>query len=217
MSIAGYLHEFAVRSVSVLGRDVETSILLRYRGVSVRAASSNAAAGRCDQVEARAGRGLCVDAMDQGSRLVVRDLAAAALWPEWRAAAAEEGFVSAAAVPAQIVEDMSLAINVYSRVDVEWTEEILQVIEAYAELAAAAVRLHLELARVGEDLPDDDAPEDDAGIVERAVGAIMHANGCTADEARGLIESSASNSELTQRAVATTILGALVPAQVHGS
>lgn len=213
MSIAGYLHEFAVRSVAVLGRDVETSILLRFQGVSVRAASSNAAAGRCDQVEARAGRGLCIDAMDSGSRLVVWDLASATRWPEWQAAAAKEGFVSAAAVPAEVVEDMSLAINVYSRVDVEWTEEVLQVIEAYAELAAAAVRLHLELARVGEDL--DGLADGAAGVVERAVGAIMHANGCTADEARELIETSASNSELTQREVATTILGALVPAQVR--
>src|SRR5690606_36950254 len=107
--------EFAVRSVAVLGGNVETSILLRYRGVSMRAASSNAAAARCDQVEARSGEGLCVDAMDTGDLLIVRDLAAEERWPEWREAAAHEGFVTAAAVPAEIVDGMSLALNVYSR------------------------------------------------------------------------------------------------------
>lgn len=210
MSIAGYLHEFAVRSVAVLGGNVETSILLRYRGVSVRAASSNAAAGRCDQVEARSGEGLCVDAMDSGDLLVVRDLSSEERWPEWRAAAAGEGFVTAAAVPAEIVDGMSLALNVYSRAPIDWSDEIQEVIGAYAELAAAAVRLHLERS------PDEETFDEDAGdpgVVERAVGAIMHANGCQADEARELIATSAQNAELTQRAVARTILGALVPGE----
>jgi hypothetical protein len=210
MSIAGYLHEFAVRSVAVLGGNVETSILLRYRGVSVRAASSNAAAGRCDQVEARSGEGLCVDAMDSGDLLIVRDLASEVRWPEWLEAATGEGFVTAAAVPAEIVDGMSLALNVYSRAPIDWSDEIQEVIGAYAELAAAAVRLHLERS------PDDQEFDDDAGdpgVVERAVGAIMHANGCGADEARELIATSAQNAELTQRAVARTILEALVPGE----
>lgn len=211
MSIGGYLHEFAVRSVAVLGGNVETSILLRYRGVSVRAASSNAAAGRCDQVEARSGEGLCVDAMDSGSMLVVRDLAAEDRWPGWREAAAREGFVTAAAVPAEIVDGMSLALNVYARETINWSAETREAIGAYAELAAAAVRLHLEPSASTSEFTVDEG--DDPGEVERAVGAIMHANGCGADEARELIAISAQNAELSQRAVARTILHALVPGE----
>ncbi len=215
MSVAGYLHEFAVRSVAVLGGNVETSILLRYRGVSMRAASSNAAAARCDQVEARSGEGLCVDAMDSGDLLIVRDLASEVRWPEWREAAAHEGFVTAAAVPAEILEGMSLALNVYSRSPIDWTEEVQQVIGAYAELAAAAVRLHLERepAELEGEAASEPSGTGDPGVVERAVGAIMHANGCRAEEARELIATSAQNAELSQRAVALTILRALVPGE----
>src|SRR5699024_11033606 len=175
--------------------------------------SSTAAAARCDQVEARESSGPCVDAMDQMDVQLVTSIADADVWVAWRDAAAGEGFVTAAAVPAEVVPNMNLALNIYSRAAEVWSGGLLRSLTAYAGLAAAAVRLHLDVALVTEEL-DAERAVSDHEIVERAVGAIMHLNNCTDAQARDLIEHAALAREVTKRDVAATILGALVPAVV---
>lgn len=213
MSIAGYLHEFAARCGPVVGHSLDTSITLRYRGITARVASSTAAAARCDQVEAREGSGPCIDAMDQMDIQLVTSIADADAWVVWRDAAAGEGFVTAGAIPAEVVPNMNLALNIYSRSAEVWSGGLLKSLTAYAELAAAAVRLHLDVALASEEL-DAERPVSDHEIVERAIGAIMHLNNCTDTQARDLIEHAALAREVTKRDVAATILGALVPAVV---
>lgn len=209
MSIAGYLHEFAVRCGPVLGQKVETSITLRFRGLAVRAASSTAASGRCDQVEARTGVGPCIDAMESGEIQNVPSVADAEQWPPWQGAAVSEGFVTTVALPAQVVADMQIALNLYARSPMEWTEELLKRLNGYAELAAASVRLHLDHAVASDGLEAN--PPSDAQVVAQAIGAIMHLNQCGVDDAQALIEQAAQSREVSQREVARTILSALVP------
>ena len=213
MSIAGYLHEFAARCGPVVGHSLDTSITLRYRGITARVASSTAAAARCDQVEAREGSGPCIDAMDQMDIQLVTSIADADAdaWVAWRDAAAGEGFVTAGAIPAEVVRTMNLALNIYSRSAEVWSGGLLRSLTAYAGLTAAAVRLHLDVELASEGL-DAERAVSNHEIVERSIGAIMHLNNCTAAQARDLIEHAALAREVTKRDVAATILGALVPA-----
>lgn len=210
MAISSYPHEFAIRAAAVLGSKIEASITVRQLGLTVRAGSSTDAAARCDQVEAMAGAGPCVDAMDQLVVQLVPEIASESRWEAWRAKAAEEGFTSAIAVPALVNSDVSVALNLYSRSLDPWTPELLTAADAYAHLTASAVRLRFELADVEDAAVGLYRKMSETIATERAVGAIMQSNQCTEDEARRILDSAARNRSVSRREVAETILRALV-------
>lgn len=202
--------ELARRAATVLGSGLETSIILREHDVAVRAGSSTAAAGRCDQAEAMASSGPCVDAIDLRSVQVVPLVTGTAGWDAWRGQAEREGFVSALAVPAFVNDDVAVALNLYSRSPDPWTRELLAAADGYAQLAAAMVGLHLRLAELEDSTVGLYRQLSDTAAVERAIGAVMHSNDTSESEARRIIESASKHRNVTRREVAETILRALV-------
>jgi GAF domain-containing protein len=210
MSISSYPEEFARRAAAVLGADIETSVMVREHGVSLRAGSSSAAAARCDQAESMANAGPCIDAMDQHSALVVPVVAEAERWDRWREQALADGYVSALAVPAVVDDSVSVALNLYSRAPDPWTPELITAADGYAQLVGSMVRMHLDLAELEDAAAGLYRNMTDALVTERAVGAIMHTNGCDEDEARRILESASTHRRIGAREVAETILRALV-------
>ena len=100
MTLSSYPYEFARRAGAILGSDLEASITVRQYGVTLRAGSGTDAARRCDQAEARAEDGPCIDAMDQARIRMVEKVADGTGWDRWRRQAVSEGFTTAIAVPA---------------------------------------------------------------------------------------------------------------------
>ncbi len=210
MGIAGFPQEFADRAATILGHGLEVSVTMRQAGVSVRAGSSTEAAARCDQAESLDGRGPCIDAMDHGGRRVIPSAADATEWERWSGQCVEEGFVTAAAVPAAVTADVAVALNVYSRAPDPWTPELLTAADAFAQLVASAVGLRLELAALEDSTAGFYRDMSDAVATERAVGAIMQTNRCSADEARRVIDSASRHRNVSPREVAESLLRALV-------
>lgn len=210
MSISSYPEEFARRAAAVLGADIEASVMVREHGVSLRAGSSTAAAARCDQAESMASAGPCLDAMDRHSAQVVPTVAGAVGWDRWREQALDEGYVSALAVPAVVDDGGSVALNLYARVPDPWTPGLITAADGYAQLLASTVRVHLDLAELEDAAAGLYRNMSDALVVERAVGAIMHTNGCTEEQARRILESASAHRRVGGREVAETILRALV-------
>jgi len=210
MRISTTPFELARRAATVLGHDLEASIIFQEHGVSVRAGSSTDAADRCDQAEARAESGPCVDAINRGTVLVVPEVAGTAGWDAWRAQALREGFVSALAVPAFVNDQVAVALNLYSRSPDPWTRELLTAADGYAQLAASVVGLNLQLAELEDATAGLYRQLSDTAAVERAVGAVMHSNDTSESEARRIIDSASKHRNVTRREVAETILRALV-------
>jgi hypothetical protein len=210
MHISAFPHELAHRAATVLGTKLEASIILGERGFAVRAGSSTDAAGRCDRAESLADEGPCVDAIEKRTVQVVPVIAETERWEAWREQSLREGFVSALAVPASVNADIAVAINLYSRTPDPWTNELVTAADGYAQLAASMVQLHLQLAEFEDATAGLYHQMSDLSATERAVGAIMHANDCTALEARRILESASRNRNVSQREVAETILRTLV-------
>lgn len=211
MTISRYPFEFAQRAAAVLGSGLEVSITVREAGLSLRAGSSSDAAARCDQAEALSGAGPCIAAIERGSTVMVPEIAAAEdRWSAWREQSVSEGFLTSAGVPAQVVPDLGIALNLYSRTPDPWTPELLAAADSYAQLVASAVRLHLELADLEDAAAGIYRTLTDVAVTERAVGAIMHSNGCSAEEARRILDSASRHRNVGAREVAETVLRALV-------
>lgn len=210
MALLRYLEEYAQRAALVLGHGVEASITLREHGVSLRAGSSTPGAGRCDQAEARADTGPCIDAMRDDVVLSTSVPTAPPAWEAWSTAAAREGFAKALAVPAPVGPGVRVAINVYSVDDGEWPAGLADAASASARLAADAVRLQLQFADLGDAVAGFYRTMSDEAAVEQAVGVIMVSDDCTEEEARRLLRSAAGQRGLAERAVAESILRSLV-------
>jgi hypothetical protein len=210
MALSSYLQEYAERAAEVLGEDVEASITVREHGLTLRGGSSDAGSARCDQAEARADSGPCIDAMVAQDLLDVPHVAHETRWASWREQTTHEGFVKALAVPAQVAPGVAVALNLYSRVPGGWPEDLPGIADAYAHLVAAGVRLHLQFAEVDEAAVGLYRSMSDAVAVEQAVGAIMETNGGTQDDARAVLRSTADRRGVDVRVVAESILRALV-------
>jgi hypothetical protein len=209
MALAGYLNDHATSAAGALGDGVEVSITVRDHGVTLLAGSSAPGAGRCDQAEARADEGPCIDAMIHRKVRVVPSVASLSRWHEWRDATVREGFRRAVAVPAKVGPGTMVALNVYSRADVEWNPALLRTVRAMADLVATDVRLHLRFADVEDAAVGLYRRMSDATAVERAVGALMEANGCTPDEARRTLTEAARRRGASPRAIAESVLRAV--------
>lgn len=210
MSISTFPSELALRAAAVLRSDLEASITVRQLGLTVRAGSSTGAAARCDQAESLAGSGPCIDAMNQLTTGVVPVISDVETWDAWRKQATHEGFVSAAAVPAVVDDDIAVALNLYSRSPNPWTSELLTAADGYAQITAAMVRLHLGLAELEDGAVGYHRRMSDTIAIERAIGAIMQTNDCAELEARKILESASLHRNVSQREVAETLLRALV-------
>lgn len=211
MALSSYLHEFAARAADALGGDLEASITVREHGITMRAGSSGDGAGRCDQAEARADAGPCIDAMIEKSVLVVADVAQESRWDAWREQTTREGFAKALAVPSEVSPGVSVALNLYSRSPDGWPAEMLGTADACARLIAAGVRLHLQFADVEDAAAGLYRSMSDGVAVERAVGAIMETNGCSQDEAREVLRSASEHRGVSRRVIAESILRSLAP------
>ncbi|WP_407319315.1 ANTAR domain-containing protein [Isoptericola halotolerans] len=105
---------------------------------------------------------------------------------------------------------MSVALNLYSRAPDPWTPELITAADGYAQLVGSMVLTHLDLAELEDAAAGLYRNMSDALVAERAVGAIMHTNACSEDEARRILESASRHRRIGAREVAETILRALV-------
>ncbi|GEA86806.1 ANTAR domain-containing protein [Cellulomonas cellasea] len=208
--VVAHLHErvspYLRERVGAVARDLGGSagITIQQQGALVRAASSDERAARCGQVEARLGTGPSIAAMEQLHPVVVPRVPEGDGWAAWRACATEVGFASSAAVPAPVARGISVALTLYSAVPGAW--DPLALAEAHRHARLLAAEIAARLARPGE--PPRGALEACLRL-DRAIGVLMHCNGCTAQDAQTALlrASTADHVDLDQ--AASTVLRAL--------
>jgi hypothetical protein len=212
MVLSRYLDECAARAAGVLGTDVEASVTLREHGLTLRAGSSGVAAARCDRAEAMVDDGPCIDAMGDDAVVEVPTVVPDDRWREWSEQARREGFVRALAVPSQVNEDVSLALNLYSRSAGPWDERLVHAAGAYSALIASAVNLQLAFSDLDDAAGTLAHGTSEDEMVQRAIGAVMQTNGCSQDEAAELLRSASRRGGVPESEVARTVLRSLATA-----
>ncbi|MBU5423451.1 GAF domain-containing protein [Cellulomonas hominis] len=135
-----YLDAFAQEAAARLRVPTECSIIVRQKHLLRYAASSAERAAHCDRVEVAAGEGPCVTAIQQLRGELVLDIQADDRWPAWRTAALDGGFRSAAALPAIVDADTTVALNLYADVLDPWERDALVGIDRFAQEVAEAIR-----------------------------------------------------------------------------
>jgi hypothetical protein len=181
-TLRDYLDDFALRAGGQLGGDTEVCITLRHAGADRLAASSSDRAARCDEVEYATNGGPCVTAADVMRVVLVPDIDADDRWPAWRQAALDEGFRSAAGVPAHVADGVEIVLNLYAdRVDA-WDRPAVLRADTYAQHVALTIGLCLEVSRLATTHVDEERALRELELINRLVVAALTDDGDDAGE-----------------------------------
>ncbi len=208
-SIREHMDDFALRAAYRIGPRTHSSISLRHDGYERVVASTGPRPARCDETEFAAGSGPCLTAMDLIQVVPVADVADETRWAAWQRQTSSEGFRSAVAVPAHVVEGADIAVNLYSEDVNPWTTEQLLAADAFAQEIARTVGLCLDVARLMKVADDRAARAEALDVVNQAVGATMATNGCSAVEALTLLRDASRHRNVDLRDVAEAVLEGL--------
>jgi GAF domain-containing protein len=204
--IEEFMGEVAGRVARHVAPGTHGSITLRRpRGITSVATSDDRAA-RCDAVEYEKDSGPCIAAIEDGQIRVVSDLRTDERWPEWREAALDAGFLSGAAVPVEVKEGVSMALNLYSEQVDAWTETALHRAAVYAQEMARTMKISLrseEQAAINADLR---AALASRATIDQAMGVIMAQNKCSADEAFRILRSASQHRNVKLRDIAAAVI-----------
>lgn len=206
-----YLYGHAMRAATHFGNGTQASITFRHHGAIIRAASSDDASARCDQVEALTDDGPCVAAMERLHAILVPHLDSDPRWPHWRKQAVDEGFASALAMGAHVAPGIDVSLNLYSTRPDPWDADALVAADNFAQRIARTMSLRVQLSALAE--PEEYVELTGPELIGQAVGATMQCNGCSADEALELLTGAAANRNIGPEEVAATVLLALTGVQ----
>lgn len=204
-----YLDELARDVAGSFADAAGSSITFQHHGAMLRVASSDEPSARCDQVESRLHHGPCLEAMESQEAVLMPRIADVTRWPEWREQALREGYLSAVAVPAPVAPEVAVALNVYFRRPAPWDDALLAVAQEHARTIARAVQARLALLTAAHAASEVRAAVSTRETVDHAVGAIMHCNACTPEEALDVLRRTGADADVSIETAARIVVGVL--------
>jgi len=166
-------------------------------------ASTSEQADFVEVMQLNAGSGPCVECFTTGSAVVVGDIDnLGATWPEFRAAALQQGFQSVNAVPLRLRGQVIGTINLFRTSVGELNASDASVAQALADVATIGIlqeRLIRETGIVSEQLQ---RALDSRILIEQAKGVLSQLGSIDMEEAFRVMRAYARNNNLSLRLVA---------------
>ena len=175
-------------------------------GELVSQAASHPEPSRLVAMQVASGRGPLIDAITDGLPIVCADTLTETRWPAFAAAALRIGVRSA--VTLSRTGDVVIALSLFGLRPRAVESDQLQLAEllvAYGGALVGAVSDYDESRRVATQLRD---AADARAVVDQAKGILMHALGCTADEALDRMRAVSQRNNLRATEVARRVIDA---------
>jgi GAF domain-containing protein len=159
-----------------------------------------------DEWQYKQGRGPCLDAAEGGAVVSVADISIDERWPDWAAAARDQGIYSSLSIGLPIQESVVGALNIYGRKPQVFDEDATALARAFAGYAAVAManaHLYDTTATLAHHMQ---AAMETRAVIEQAKGIIMGERRCTAEDAFAILVKVSQDSNRKLRDVATTLV-----------
>jgi GAF domain-containing protein len=144
-----------------------------------------------DQAQYASGRGPCLEAFKTGSVRLIDSTRADQRWPEFNESCLDHGILSTLSLPLSQGSNHFGAMNMYSRTEHAFTEQVVDSVVLFAEQASivlANAAAYWDAKLLSEQLSES---IESRAVIEQAKGIIMGSMRCTADEAfRYLVQQS---------------------------
>jgi GAF domain-containing protein len=184
----------------------EVSVTLLQRGKPSTVAQTGPLALELDERQYRRGYGPCLDSIDGGEPLVVKDMLTEQRWPDWAKSAAALGAGSSMSIPVPLQREVAAALNVYSTDPDAFDDdavELASTFAAYAGVALANMHLYAAQGQVAEQLQ---AAMQSRAVIEQAKGILMGQRRCNAQEAFDVLVRLSQDSNRKLRDVADALV-----------
>jgi len=211
LSLAGATQERSLSQLTALAATqvpgcAAANITVWHDGEPVSQASSHPEPSRLVAMQVASGRGPLIDAITDGSPTSCEDTLTETRWPEFAAAAVRIGVRSAVTLTRS--GDVVIAMSLFGLRPRAIESDQLQLAEllvAYGGALVGAVSDYDESRRVAAQLQD---AADARAVVDQAKGILMHALGCTADEALDRMREVSQRTNLRATEVARRVIDA---------
>lgn len=203
--LAGY----AAGTLDVYAPELVCGIRLdRHKKASV-VAGSHPAAQLLDQLEGRFGGGPGMTAMHAHSTVNVPDLRGERLWPDYAAAAGNNGFLAVLSVPLNLEDGCRGVLNVYGREAGAFGRNAVAAAEALVQQASRGLSLVLRMAKLVDTREGMSAAMQSRTVIDLATGAIMAQNRCAQDAAFRVLKRASNTRNMKLRDVAAAVVASI--------
>ena len=165
------------------------------------------ASGELERNQEQQQAGPCRDAYDSGEVVRVRDVRGeSARWPQFSATATSLAVAGVAGIPMRLADQVIGALNLYSPVPREWSDEDMAVARVLADVATSYV-VNASKLRQQEQLSEQlQHALESRVVIEQAKGITAQQNSVTVDQAYELIRGHARSNNANLRVVAEAIV-----------
>ncbi len=210
--ISDFLRDFTrllAGQLSLGGPDRWCAVTLLRDRRAATAVSSDAQSRALDDLQNRFSDGPCMTAIRENTVIRAGDLREDGRWPEYAAAAVDQGVRAVLGVPFDLDEDAQAGLNVYSATPHDFDATTVDSIVLEVEQASNALRLAIRMARDRESHRDLRAAMEHRTVIDLAVGIIMGQNRCSQDEAVALLKSASNHRNLKLRELAAELVASV--------
>lgn len=166
-----------------------------------------------EEAQEGAQQGPCVNAFQTQKPMAIPNIADRPEWPLYTDTAHRLGLRAVVGFPLSYGGESLGAINVYNAEPREWTDDDLDVLGVFADMATAYLARTSELAEARQLADQLERALDSRVIVEQAKGIVASQHGVTVDEAFQLLRTHSRNNRirLSQLADAVVNMGLRLP------
>lgn len=218
--IAEFLRDFTrllARQLSLRGPDRWCAVTLLRDRRAATAVSSDAQSRSLDALQNRFTDGPCMTAIRENTVTRAGDLRDDGRWPEYGAAAVDQGVRAVLGVPFDLDEDAQAGLNVYSATPHDFDPGTVDSIVLEVEQASNALRLAVRMAHDRESHRDLRAAMEHRTVIDLAVGMIMGQNRCSQDEAVALLKTASNHRNMKLRELAAELVASVGSGPVTSS
>lgn len=201
--------ELLARRLSMSGPDRWCAVTLLRDRRAATAVSSSAQAQALDELQNRFQDGPCMTAIRESTVIRAGDLRNDGRWPDYQAAAVQQGVRAVLGLPFDLDEDAQAGLNVYSAATHDFDADTITSIALELEQATNALRLAIRMAHHRESRDDLRAALEHRTVIDLAVGIIMGQNRCSQDEAVEILKSASQHRNVKLRDLATDLVASL--------
>ena len=175
------------------GTKTECAVTLWRRKRSVTLAGSSDDAILWDGIEQALGDGPVLEALQSLHPVVLADTSTVSPWPKYAATLHAAGAHSVLAVPLDLGNDASAALNFFAPETGVFTDAVIAESVVFADMAGQALRLALRIAAADLLAEDLKAAMARRTVIDLSTGIMMAENNCTQEEAFAFLHQASQN------------------------
>ena len=210
--IQEFLQDFTdllARQLSLCGPDRWCAVSLLRDRKAATAASSSPQALALDELQNSFTDGPCMSAIRADTVIRAGDLRSDGRWPEYAAAAQEQGVRAVLGLPFRLDDEAKAGLNVYSATPHDFDPSTVESIVLHVDQASSALRLAVRQALHSDTARDLRAAMKSRTVIDLAVGILMGRNRCGQEEAVEILKRASNHRNVKLRDLAAELVASV--------